>query len=638
MTQLNKLFEPITIGNIELANRLVMLGVGTHYGENDRVGKRLKNFILERAKGGVGLIFLGTIYPADLGQPEHGNLGIYDDSFIPSLRELTDAVHSYGTKVAAQILLRYQWRRGKNDPLEFVAPSEVVTGPGIHPPKALSIEEIHQIVEQFGEATRRAREAGFDAVDLCCIAGYLVNRFLSPQTNKRTDEYGGSLENRMRLLLEIIDCAREKAGEDYTLMSRLTIDDFMKDGHRLDDSKVVAGMLQNAGIDCLIMYAGWHECPVPTSQSSVPHGDFAYMAEELKNAVKIPVVATNRINDPVMAERIIAEGRADLVGMARALIVDPDLPNKAKRGDLEDIYPCISCNQCLDLALRGEPIICSVNPRAGREAQFSIRPATNPKKVFIVGGGPAGMTAATAAAQRGHQVMLFDRESKLGGQLIPASVSPYKEEMTKLKDYLIRKVRRSGAQIILGKEVTAELVRKESPDAIIVGSGASPIIPEISGVDRANVMTAIDVLLNQKGVGRRAIIVGGGMVGCETAEFLTKKGREVIVLERLKRIGNDIGLSTRWVVLKRLRETGVVMETGVEIVEVTAGGVRAIKSGSSEFFEGDTVVLAVGMETNNKLLNDLKSEFTNVYAIGDCIKPRMITEAVKEGLYMGIKI
>jgi len=635
MTQIKRLFEPITIGNAELKNRLVMLGIGTHFAENDRVTERLTDFIVERAKGGAGLIFLGTVFPSDLGQPDYGNIGLYSDEFIPGLRKLTDAVHDYDAKIAAQLILRYQWRKGKDAPLEFVAPSEVVTGPGINPPRALRVDEIHQIAEEYGEAARRAREAGFDAIDICCIAGYLINRFLSPLSNRRNDEYGGSLKNRMRFFLDIINSAKAKAGDDYTLMCRLTIDDFMKGGNSLEESKAVARTLEAEGIGGLITYVGWHECPVPTSQASVLEGAFVYMSEELKRVVNIPVVATNRINSPILADRIVADGKADLVGMARPFIADAELPNKAKEGRFEDICPCICCNHCLDLAVRGKPMACSVNPRVGREAEYTIEPAMKPKKIFVVGGGPAGMEAAAVAASRGHKVTLWERESRLGGQLIAASIPPHKKELAAFRDYQTRRAYRSGAQIKLGEEITEESIGKMKPDAIVVATGASAGIPDIPGVNGSNVVTTVDVLLGLRDVGQRVIIVGGGMVGCETAEFLVGNGRTVTILEMLKRIGDDIGPSTRWVIMKRLRQAGVKMEAETKVTEVTNEGVKALRNGSPEFFEGDTIVLAVGVKANDRLLKELRAKFNEVYPIGDCVEPHRITEATEGGLRIG---
>lgn len=639
MNQCKKLFKPISLGSIEVKNRLVMLAVSNHYGDNDRVSRRLINFYSERARGGVGLIFIGILYPSNLGQPEHGDIGIYRDEFIPNLRELTDAVHAYGAKVAAQVALRYQWRPTENAPLEYVAPSEVVTGPGIHPPRALTVSEIHQIVQEYGEATRRAREAGFDAVDFSCAGGYLVSRFLSPCSNKRTDEYGGSLENRMRFLLEIINCGREKAGKDYTIVCRLGLEDFMDGGITIENSKMIAGILEKAGINGLVMYVGWHECPVPTTQSCVQPGGFVHLAEQVKNVVHIPVVATNRINHPLLAEKFLAEGKADMIGMARALIADPELPNKARSGHFDDIRPCIACNHCLDLVMQDTPLACTVNPRAGREIEYQIKRTSNAKKVFIAGGGPAGMEAAAVLAQRGHQVTLWECTNRLGGNLIPARVPPYKEEVGSFVDYLVTQVKKQGAQIKLGNELNLSYIKEYQPDVVIAATGASPIIPDIPGVKGRNVITATEVLLKSaNNIGKKIVVIGGGMVGCETAEFLAGINREVTVLEMLDHIGQDIGPTTRWVILKRLRKAGVRMETGVHVIKITSHGVEAIRQGKTEFFPGDTIVLAVGLKPNNTLADNMKGKKIEFYAIGDCTKPAKIAQAIDDAIHIGTTI
>jgi len=433
MTQLTHLFAPIKVGNVELKNRMVMLAIGTGYPEPDgTVGDRFSNFCVERAKGGVGLI-ITPFAPFDMATSIVP--GLFDDRFIPGARRLTDAVHAYGTKIAPQFLGQYFWVNKENGSFEFIAPSAVFNKMIGTTPKALTVEEIHRLVDEYGEAGRRTREAGFDAIELPLGIGYLLNRFISPCTNNRTDEYGGSLENRMRFPLEIIDRIHRQAGEDYPIICRVSAEEYMEGGHTLEDSKKVVSILESAGVQAIDVEAGWHECPVPLVVMSVPRGAFVYLAEEIKKVVNIPVVAAYRINTPELAEEILVQGKADLIGLGRALLADPEFPNKAKEGRGDEIRTCIACSNCLDNLLtaykswKALPAFCSINPRAGKEAEYTIEPAKVAKRVFIVGGGPGGMEAARIAALRGHQVTLYEKGEELGGQLRVACLPPYKDEL-----------------------------------------------------------------------------------------------------------------------------------------------------------------------------------------------------------------
>ncbi|MFC1993671.1 FAD-dependent oxidoreductase [Chloroflexota bacterium] len=640
MTHLEKLFEPIRVGQIELKNRIVMLAMGTYYGTGYDITDRVKSFYEERAKGGVGLMISLSMSPSPGGDLGPGaGLYIHDDRFIPSLSEFTELVHNHGAKVAAQIVISYTWARNGNIPAEAVAPSEVVTGPGIPPFRALTIEEIQQIVDEFGVATGRAREAGFDAVEFHAGIGYLINRFLSPCANKREDQYGGSLENRLRFLLEIIESAKKNAGDDYTLMCRISAEEFMKGGHTIDDTRQFAPLLEKAGIHALDVQAGWHESPLPLIQASVAPGAYVYLADEVRKVVNIPVIAAYRINDPMLAEQILAEGKADLIGMGRPLIADPDLPNKAKEGKFSEIRPCIACCNCLDCLRETptQPVVCSVNSRAGREKEYSILRTEKPRKVFIIGGGPAGMEAARVAAQVGHEVTLWESDGKLGGQLILASVPPYKDDIEKLRQHLVSQIEQAGVRVEF-EEATKSYIESGKPDAVIVATGATSLIPNITGVGKGNVVNALDVLAGRREVRERVVIVGGGMIGCETAEFLASKGNKVTILEMLGHMGSDIGKTTRWVVLRRLKEAGIKMEARVIAEEITDDGVKVNQDGTSKFYECDTVVLAVGLDTNRKLAQELEGKVPNICLVGDCVAPRRITQSIEEGFRAGLRI
>jgi len=642
MTQFTHLFKPIKVGNVELKNRMVMLAIGTGYPEPDgMVGDRFINFCVERARGGVGLI-ITPFAPFDMAIPVIP--GLYDDRFIPGARRLTDAVHAYGTKIAPQFLGQYFWVNKENGSFEFIAPSAVFNKMIGTTPKALTLEEIHLLVDEYGEAGRRTREAGFDAIELPMGIGYLLNRFISPCTNKRTDEYGGSLENRMRFPLEIIDRIHKRAGEDYPIICRVSAEEYMEGGHTLEDSKKVVSILESAGVQAIDVEAGWHECPVPLVVMSVPRGAFVYLAEEIKKVVNVPVVAAYRINTPELAEQILTDGKADLIGLGRALLADPEFPNRAKEGRSDEIRSCIACSNCLDNLLTGYksgmalPAFCSINPRMGKEAEYTIEPARVAKRVLIVGGGPGGMEAARVAALRGHQVSLCEKGEELGGQLRVACLPPYKDELGSLIKNMATQLRKAGAEVRLNTEVTSEVVEKENPDVLILAVGATPLIPDIPGVEQDNVVTAVDVLTRREDVGETAIVVGGGMVGCETAEFLASLGKRVTIVEMLPKIGSDYGATYRHVVLRRLRETGIKMETNVMVEEITDRGVKAKRDGAARFFPGDTVVLAVGFKSNKGLDEKLRGKVPAPYSIGDCVEPRRIKEAIEEGFVLAKEI
>jgi len=639
-TQLRKLFDPIRVGQVELKNRIVMLPSTTNYATEGRMNQGISDYYVERARGGAGLICFGLMPPVSYVGAHLVGSRIDKDEHIPELRELTKVIHAQGAKVLGQVCLRYAWRKSEDSPLETVGPSAgIVTGPGINPPRELTIEEIGQIVEQYAEAARRVREAGFDIVEFHSGLGYMINRFISPATNKRTDKYGGSLENRMRFLLEILQRSREKAGDDYTYGCRISAEEFIGDGHTIRESKQVAQILEKAGIDCLNVQAGWLECSKPLIQNSVPQGAYAYLAEEIKKVVDIPVVAAQRIVDPFLADQILVQEKADLVGMCRALIADPHLPNKAKEGRFNDICSCIACCECLDSQIvRLEPMGCSVNPWVGKESEGQVKAVAQPKRVFVIGGGPAGMKAAIVASQRGHKVTLFEKGETLSGQLLPATEPPYKEELASFRDYLIRQVQKEGVEIILNTEVTPELVINGKPDAVVVSTGAIHIVLDIPGTEGDNVATAVDVLMGDKEVGRDVVIIGGGLIGSEAAEFLAEKGKQVTILEMLPRFGQDIGPSSRWVVRRRLGKAGVKLETGAKVVEITERGARVARDDSSEFFEADTVVVAAGMRPRNELAQALEGKVPRLYAIGDCAKIGKIRQAIEDGARIGMEL
>ncbi|MFC1870553.1 FAD-dependent oxidoreductase, partial [Chloroflexota bacterium] len=522
---------------------------------------------------------------------------------------------------------------------------------------------------KYAEAARRAKQAGFDAVEISGSAGYLVNQFLSPVTNQRQDKYGGSFQNRLRFLMEIIESTREKVGHEFPLIYRSCGSDFMEGGLTPDDYKVIAREAERAGVHAIGVTGGWHEAPVPEITMHVPRGGYVYLAQGLKEAVNIPVIACNRINEPLLAEEILRQRKADLIGMGRALLADPELPNKAQSGRFEDIRICIACNQgCLDNLFMRKPIQCLVNAQAGCEREYEIKPVKRKKRVAVIGGGPAGMEAARVAALRGHQVTLYEKGDSLGGLLKLASLPPGKAEIENTVRYLSTQIMKSGVDIRLGTEATRDMIREAKFDAVVEATGAVPIVPDIPGIDSRQVVTAQDVLRDRVTVREKVVIVGGGSVGCDVALFLAhqramtddnafflikygadheatlallkKAGGSITIVEKLPRIGKDIGVTTKWIVLGQLEQYGIRGITGTDVKQVLEGGIVVEKDGNQSRLEADTVVLAAGYLPRESLFRQSEGRQgePELYAIGDCVEPRKALDAIHEGFRIGQKI
>lgn len=639
------LFTPLKVGRMELRNRIVMLPMTTGYCEPDEtVGDRFVDFFAERAKGGAGLIII-PFSPVAAGSPVEP--GMFDDRFLPGVKRLTAAIRAHGAKSACQLITSYHVIFRDNLP-EVVGPSEVLNLILRVTPRTMTTDEIRFIVEQYGHAARRVRGGGFDMVEILVGGGYLLNRFLSPLSNKRDDEYGGSLENRMRIVLEVIASMRQAAGDDFPISVRLNVDEQMPGGHTVVESKIVAQALEKAGVQLVNCYTGWHESPIPTVAPSLPKGAFTHLAQAIRSAVGIPVIAANRINDPFIAEKILAEGQADLVGMGRALLADPELPNKAESGRVDEIVPCIACSRCLGEILsiyktwgEGAGTFCSVNPLAGREGSCRLEPAKISKKIFIVGGGPAGLEAARSAAARGHRVTLFEKEAELGGWLRVGCLPPHKGEIRTLAGSLAVRAQKAGAQIRLNHEADRETIAAGKPDVLILATGAPPIVPAIPGVRAPHVVAAEEVLMGEKTVRGSVVIIGGGLVGCETAEFLMEKGEgmgTVTVVEMLDRMAAAVSPTYRPFFLARLKQMGVRMETHTAVEEITEKGVKVNRKGEPAFITADFVVLAVGLKADPALPEKFRDAAPEVITVGDCVQPRMIKEAIEEGFAAGMKI
>jgi 2,4-dienoyl-CoA reductase-like NADH-dependent reductase (Old Yellow Enzyme family)/thioredoxin reductase len=625
------LLKPGNIGTMTIRNRMVMppMATGFHSPEGYPTDRTLDHYRV-RAEGGVGVIIIeATSIDSIEGRGFRRQLVIDDDKFIPALSELAEVIHESGAKTAVQLHHVGPSGTSRVTGRQIVAPSAVAYLGG-ETPRALEVGEIQRLAERFAQGARRAKQAGFDGVEIHGAHGYLLSAFLSAFSNRRDDRYGGDAERRARFILEVISAIRQEVGRDFPVWIRVGG----------DVAEEYARMIELAGADAIHV-----SIPVPgpanpgTPAMGEAPGALIPVAAAVKKIVSVPVIVVNRIS-PEIAEEAISTGKTDFVSFGRPVLADPQYAKKIASGDLDDIKPCIRCNICLNSIVRSEGIHCTVNPALGREREYAITKASGSKKVTVIGGGPAGMEAARVAAVRGHKVSLYEKAGELGGQLVLAQVAPHKEPVTDLVRYLERQMRAQGVEVHLGTEGTAEVIGKNSPDAVVVAVGASPFRPDIPGIDRENVVLAWDVLGGRAKVGQKVVVIGGELVACEVAEMLASAGKQVTLTTLEDGLLTFGAYPQRGALIYRLCEEHKVPVFSVaKYKEITGRGLALVdKEGKRQTLEADTVVIAAGTHPNIGPAHDLKTMVPEVYSAGDCVQTRGILEAMRDGYLAGLSV
>ena len=667
-SQYPELSSPIQLGSIRLSNRIIMGSMHTGLEEGAGNVQRLAAFYTERVAGGVELIVTGGISPNFRGRLALKTSQLSNRFQLGRHRQLTDAVHAAGGRICLQLLHagRYAGHPFAVAPSAIRAPISPIT------PRALSSAAVKRTIRDFIKAAELAQRAGYDGVEVMGSEGYLINQFTCPRTNHRTDEWGGAIENRIRFPVEIVEGIRERTGDDFLVIYRLSMLDLVEDGNDWSEIVIQAKAIERAGADVINTGIGWHEVRIPTIASSVPRAAFSWVTRRLRDEVSLPLITSNRINDPEVAEKVIAQGDADMVSMARPFLADPQFVDKALAGHAERINTCIACNQaCLDRVFKGKVASCMVNPRACNETTMAAQPVSTAKKIVVIGLGPAGMATAVAAAERGHRVVAYDR-GELGGQFNLASKIPGKEEYQQTIRYHLDAMQRSGVELHQNTEVDASMIAGLDADAVILATGVQPRVPQIEGVDHDNVMTYEAFINGDRAVGKRVAIIGAGGIGFDVAiklahdscdlhdwyrfwgvdrDFAAAGGlgraediilnREITMLQRKTgKPGRSLGKTTGWIHRTHLKRAGVRMLSGIRYHRIDDEGVHVEQEGQAFCIAADTVILCAGQESVCGLELPLQENGIETHVIGGAGKAAELDAeaAIREGTELALSL
>ncbi|MDG3085556.1 NAD(P)/FAD-dependent oxidoreductase [Vibrio hannami] len=642
----SKLFESVQLGRLKLKNRIAMSPMqprfveGTH--QDATFSKWYVDYFKERAKGGVGLIITGQIkaeknidpYPTNACFPV-----LDSEEKVKEFAELTEVVHRYGTKIIAQLsagagrLADYpreeQWPAAPSELSMFYNP-DLKT-------RSLELDEIKGLIAAFGKAAGKVKQAGFDGLYFHADA-YLIDQFISSCWNQRTDEYGGSFENRMRFFDECFTAAKAAVGDDFPIFVGLALDHGFEGGRKMDETLQIARYMESKyHIDAFHMRNGCYDGFSSLSPNAhYPDGTVVDNAKIFRKEIKTPIIIDGKFGEPDLTTEVVESGLTDVVGMARALLSDPEWPNKVRQGRVEEIRPCIRCMECFDRVLKGKYMGCSVNAKVGQERSLPVMPAIAQKDVLVIGAGPAGMEAARIAAQRGHRVTIADKAQKLGGRLNEAAAPDYKYLVGKFKDWQANAMSKMDIEIKIGIDIDAAYVEQHNPDTVVLATGAKPFVPKIEGIEKA--FHGVDILNEKVTVTGKTVVIGGGLVGCETAYFLAKRGVEVEIVELRDDIVTDVSVFNRFEMIGELEALNVKVHTDSMVSKVAGEGIVVVSAGEEKVLNADSIVLAAGFIPDDELYFDIQSMVDEVYLIGDATKARKIYDAVHDGYEIGKEI
>lgn len=640
--KLRKLLEPGKIGTMEVKNRFIVPPMGTNLANYDGyVTDEMIEYYRRRAAGGFGLVIIEVTAVDRKGKAILNEVGLWDDDHIPGFKRLMDAIHEAGGKVVVQL---HHCGRQTAPPYIFneipEAPSAVACPVMNITPTEMSNERVWEVIEEYGDAAVRAKKAGADGVEVHGAHGYLVAQFMSPHANKRMDEFGGDFFGRMKFPQEIFKNIRSKVGDDYPLLFRFGWDEKVNGGRTLEESVMVGRMAEEAGVDALdISVMTYASLPYMSAPPAMPNGFNQFPTKVIKQAVNIPVISVGRYT-PAIAESALLNGCADFISFGRESLCDPEIPNKVIKEDYEDIIPCISCTQsCLGYLNTAQTFRCLINPVSGIETKVDLSKVDTPKRVLVAGAGPAGLVAAIFAARKGHDVILAEATDKPGGQFRLASIPPTKQDIATAIKYYVHAAKKAGVDIRMNTEVTVDLVKEIGPDAVILATGGVPLKINIPGINDDHVLDANTVLDGKATTGQRVLVIGGGMTGVETADFLAEHNKAVTIIEMRPDIALDEATAPRFFLLPRLAEHGVQKVVNAKVTVIHPDGVDYMQGEEAKTLTGfDSIVLAMGVRSYNPLEEPLKDFVKEIYVIGDADKPGAANKATEAGLEAALKL